>query len=96
MASRARRHDDRSTTKLKKSIVLYYFFFFNANLISYDSQFLHDITVFTVKEKNSNGLIQRLDKLKFSRNEEACNNHTRCNNIVACRVFLVVSVTWGY
>ena len=71
VASRARRHDDKSTTKLKKSIVLYYYYyyFFNTNLISYDSQFLHDIAVFTVKEKNSNDLIQRLDKLKFSRNE---------------------------
>ena len=70
MASRARRHDDKSTTKLKKSIVLYYYYyFFNTNLISYDSQFLHDITVFTVKEKYSNDLIQQLDKLKFSRNE---------------------------
>ena len=71
MASRARRHDDKSTTKLKKSIVLYYYYYyyFNTNLISYDSQFLHDITVFTVKEKHSNDLIQQLDKLKFSRNE---------------------------
>ena len=67
----SRDDDDKSTTKLKKSVVLYYYYyyFFNTNLISYDSQFLHDITVFTVKEKNSNYLIQRLDKLKFSRNE---------------------------